>query len=92
MAVMLGHMLGHGGRGHRINVEGTSRLAHELIGVLHGNLMIGNSLMIVLTGHPRSGRHLVGIDGSVHDVLGVLKEGGLRIGGLRRLRRMGRMG
>lgn len=75
MAVVLGHVLGHGRRGHRI--KGAAGLTHELIWVLHGNLMIGHSLMIMLTGHSRSGRHWMRIDGSVHDVRGVLKEGGL---------------
>jgi len=89
MAVMGSHVLSHGRRGHRI--EGGAGLTHELIGILHGDLMIGHALMI-LTGHSRSGGHRMRIDRSVHDVLRVLKERGLRIRSLRRLRSVGRVG
>ena len=86
MIMVRAHMLSHGRGGHR--VEGASRLTQKLILILHGNLMIGHSL-VVLTGHPGTGRHLVRVDGSVHDVGWVLNDRGLRVGCLRRLRRLG---
>ena len=81
MIGMRAHVLRHRRWGH---AKRSTRLTHVLTWVLHA--WHG---LIVLAGHSRAGRHWMRIKGPVHGVRWVLDDRGLRVGRLRRLRRVG---